>query len=209
MTFPLESRLWATSLLCVVSCVVLGYVVAGAASLWRIDAEAAMLRGSATGLATLLTLSGRALPLLFIAALGIAATVAIRSGWKIAVAIFATQLLSQGVVELIKRLFLRSRPDAWLVHQELGFSYPSGHATTAVVFYCSWAVLVWLLPLRTELKLALMTLLVVWAIGIDWSRMALGAHYPTDIFGGTLFGIASACAMWAIVLRAGLATPLH
>lgn len=209
MTLALESRLWLTACICVVLCLTLGYVVSSAASLWRIDAESAMLRGSATGLATILTLSGRALPLLFIALIGIAATLALRSGWKIAVAIFVTQLLSQGIVEAIKRLFNRARPDAWLVHQELGFSYPSGHATTAIVFYGSWAVLIWLLPLRMEVKIALGTFLALWALGIDWSRMALGAHYPTDILGGTLFGVACACVMWAIMLRTGIAAPLH
>ena len=205
MTGTLELRLWIASGIALAATLMLGYFVAHAASLWRVDVEAAALRGSATSLASALTLTGRALPLLGLALFGIAATVVWRGNWIAASAIFATQLLSQAGSEFLKRSFGRARPDAWLVHKELGFSYPSGHAATAVVFYLSWAVLVWLTPMRIEAKIALVALLSIWAIGIDWSRMALGAHYPTDVLGGTLFGTACACAMWALLIRFSVA----
>lgn len=201
MTGTLELRLWIASGLALAAAVILGHFVAHSSSLWRVDVEAAALRGSATSIASAFTLTGRALPLLGLALFGIAATAVWRGNWIAASAIFVTQLVSQAGSEFLKRSFERARPDAWLVHKELGFSYPSGHATTAVVFYLSWAVLVWLMPLRIEAKIALVALLAMWAIGIDWSRIALGAHYPTDVLGGTLFGMACACAMWALLVR--------
>lgn len=201
MTLALESRLWLASVACLCACFILGYIASNAATLWRIDIEAAALRGTGVPLAALFTLSGRAFPLCCIALVGIGVTTLTRTGWKIAIAIAVTQLLSQGGAEFAKRLFARTRPDAWLVKREFGFSFPSGHATTAVVFYASWAVLVWVSQLRGDVKVALVALIAIWAAGIDWSRIALGAHYPTDVAGGTLFGSACAFAMWALLVR--------
>jgi hypothetical protein len=39
-----------------------------------------------------------------------------------------------------------ARPDVWLDRHEPGFSYPSGHATTAVVFYGAWVAVLWTSP---------------------------------------------------------------
>lgn len=180
---------------------ILGYFVSRAGSLWAIDAEASALRGNAVPLALFFTLSGRSMPLLFLGTLAIVLTVVTKTGWEVAVAIVAAQLLSQAGAETLKRIFRRTRPDAWIVHQELGFSFPSGHATTAVVFYGSWAVFVMLQPLPSDVKIVLAATVLLWALGISWSRMALGAHYPIDIIGGTLFGLAWASALWALLFR--------
>ncbi|MGB8521187.1 MAG: phosphatase PAP2 family protein [Candidatus Tumulicola sp.] len=197
----LEVRLWTIAALCVCAFFALGYMVTHAQSLWRIDVESSALRGQVTPLAILFTTTGRALPLFVIAVIGIAISLITHTGVRVAIAIFIAQLLSQGAVELLKQVFQRVRPDAWLAYRELGYSYPSGHATTAVVFFGSWLLFALLSPLPQALKSAVVAILAVWIAGIDWSRVALGAHYPTDVLGGTLFGIACACALWAIMLH--------
>jgi undecaprenyl-diphosphatase len=201
----LELRLWVIAALCLAAYFVLGYMVNHAPGLWRIDIEAAALRGQASPLAILFTTSGRALPLLVIAVAGIAIAAVTRTNVRVAIAIFVAQLLSQGAVEFLKHVFQRTRPDAWLVHKELGYSYPSGHATTAVVFFGSWLVFALLSPLPNAPKIAVVAILAIWMAGIDWSRVALSAHYPTDVLGGTLFGAACACALWAILVHFRLA----
>jgi undecaprenyl-diphosphatase len=197
----LELRLWTIAALCLCAYFVLGYAANHAASLWRIDVEAAALRGQSTPLAILFTTSGRALPLFAIAMAGIAIMAATRTNVRIAIAIGIAQVVSQGAVELLKHVFARARPDAWLVQKELGYSYPSGHATTAVVFFGSWLVVALLSPLPSAVKIAVVAILAIWMAGIDWSRVALSAHYPTDVLGGTLFGTACACALWALLLH--------
>lgn len=201
----LEARLWIVAAVSLIVCLVLGYAVSHSAQLWRIDVEAAAIRGEGVPIAQIFTLTGRALPLFVVAVAGIALTLATRGNVVAAVAIFVTQLLSQGAVELVKHLFVRSRPDAWLGIRELGYSFPSGHATTAMVFFGSWLVLVALSALPRDVKIAIGAILVVWIVGIDWSRMALGAHYPTDVIGGTLFGLAWGCALWAVLLHTRVA----
>jgi undecaprenyl-diphosphatase len=204
----LELRLWFAASLCLVAFCVLGYAVTHAPSLWRIDVEeAAAVHGQATPLAVLFTGTGRALPLFILAVIGILATAATHANVRIAIAIFVAQLISQGLVEGFKHIFSRVRPDAWLIHRDFGFSYPSGHACTAIVFFGSWFIFVMYSPMPKALKLGLLIVLAAWVVGIDWSRMALGAHYPTDVLGGTLIGIATACALWALLLHFRIASP--
>jgi undecaprenyl-diphosphatase len=110
-----------------------------------------------------------------------------------------SQILSQTVVELCKARFARTRPDYWLVGLEAGHSYPSGHATTAVVFFTGWAIAAALSPLPYAVKYVAATMLVLWAAGVSWSRLALGAHYVSDVVGGTIFGAGWLCAVLGVV----------
>ncbi|MBE7940728.1 MULTISPECIES: phosphatase PAP2 family protein [Ramlibacter] len=71
------------------------------------------------------------------------------------------------------------------------YSLPSGHATyAAVVAGTLWPLV------RRPLRL----LLVLAAIAVGWSRVALGAHFPADVLWGWALGAASA-AMAAPVVR--------
>ncbi|HET7813427.1 MAG TPA: phosphatase PAP2 family protein [Candidatus Baltobacteraceae bacterium] len=106
-----------------------------------------------------------------------------------------SQITSQMVVEAFKLVYKRVRPDYFLHQLDKGRSYPSGHATTAVVSYVGWALIAAHSALPHDVKWAIAGALVVWAMAIDWSRLALGAHYFSDVFGGTLFGTAWLCAI--------------
>jgi len=105
----------------------------------------------------------------------------------------------QAVLFGLKLAFSRTRPSAPdLLMRD--FSFPSGHAFTAVVLYGAigylggrrlrtrWA--------RAALALAVGT--VVLAIG--GSRLLLRVHYPTDVLGGYLLGIAW-LALLGVALR--------
>lgn len=197
----MELDLWLTAAICTIAFFALGYALSRSPQLWRIDVEAAALRGQATSLAALFTYSGRALPLTLLAATGFAVAVITHADVRAAVAVFIAQILSQGVVESVKHVFRRARPDAWLIRQELGFSYPSGHAVTAVVFFGSWLVLALMTPAPGAVRVVAVTLLATWIVGIPWSRMALSAHYPTDIAGGLMLGTGWTCALWALLLQ--------
>lgn len=59
-------------------------------------------------------------------------------------------------------------------------SFPSGHAATAFAF----ATVVSADFPRLEV------LLYALATGVGWSRIQLGVHYPSDVLGGAIFGLA-------------------
>ena len=165
-----------------------------------LDVASTTLRGEATPLAILFTRSGYWYVLVgvFIVLFGVAMLV---RGQSVAFAVLgAVQVLSQLAANAIKDLFKRARPDDWLFHKELGYSFPSGHAVTAIVFYGGLLLLVWSIPLPRPLRVAATAVLGVWILGVPWSRMALGAHYATDVLAGMLFGAGWLCLL-AIVLR--------
>ena len=167
------------------------------------DQFAPWIFGRATLTASVLTVTGYAAFITGVSLL--AATVAIVQRMPLGplVVIVGGQILSQGAVQVLKDLFHRIRPDHWLFRQELGFSYPSGHATTAVAFYGGWVALVAMSVLPAPAKAVLIVALSSWAVGICWSRVALGAHFPTDVLGGALLGGAFLCAEAALLHHAG------
>jgi membrane-associated phospholipid phosphatase len=74
----------------------------------------------------------------------------------------------------------------------------------AVVVYLLWAYYLWRSPLPPWARSAGSIVLTLWALGIMWSRPALGAHYPSDVLGGVLLGVtfvAAGLAVMPVVLR--------
>jgi membrane-associated phospholipid phosphatase len=99
---------------------------------------------------------------------------------------------------VLKSLVARGRPQV-LPHlvEVAGLSYPSGHAVAAAAIYLSGAIIAsrhlgsrW----QQSVVLAFAALVVV---GIAWSRVYLGVHYPTDAVAGTSLGFA-----WGFLLAA-------
>lgn len=96
-----------------------------------------------------------------------------------------------------QHFFARPRRPDWVIKHELSFSYPSSHATIAVAFYVALAIFVARSALPGRAWLA--STLALLAVAIMWSRLALGAHYLTDIVGGILWGstiVATLAACW-------------
>jgi undecaprenyl-diphosphatase len=89
--------------------------------------------------------------------------------------------------ELVKIIVHRTRPDPL---SENGFSFPSGHAITATLAY--GLILVLVLPLlKTRRERVLATTFTIFLVcGIGFARVALGAHYASDIAASIIFGSA-------------------
>jgi membrane-associated phospholipid phosphatase len=124
--------------------------------------------------------------------LGVAALVfaAFVPAWRARV-IFSvvTTLVAWQASDALKNVFGRTRPEYWVLHHETTWSYPSGHAMFAVVVYGLWSYYLATGPLRRPLRIVLATACALWAAGVVWSRLALGAHFVTDLIGGILFGV--------------------
>jgi undecaprenyl-diphosphatase len=196
----LESRLWIAALLCALVTVAIGAAVANRPPP-RIDVEAGALRGGGISAALFFTALGRWPVLLGFAVAAAAVATALRTGIGAVAVVFAAQVASQAAGALLKIGFHRARPDEWLHIRETDLSFPSGHATSAVVFFGGLALLAWHAPLPRPVSAACAAVLLVCAIGIPWSRLALSAHYLTDVIGGLLLGAAFLCAALALILR--------
>lgn len=188
------------------------FVVAAAAYAWLgaavshvppagIDAAARTLTGEAPALAWILTASCL-WPVLV--AFGLAGSVVAwrLPAWRDRIAFsIVTTLVTWQLSNALKDVFRRPRPEYWIVHHETSFSYASGHAMFAVVVYGLWAYFVWRSALPDAVRAMLAPLLALWGCGVIWSRLALGAHYPTDLVGGVLLAVAM-LSLATVVARA-------
>lgn len=111
-----------------------------------------------------------------------------RRPWAAAVFI-VTSAVSAGLIQALKALFGRARPEDILLDLTSG-AFPSGHAANAATV----AVLLGLLVRRWWIVLVGAAYVVLMAL----SRTYLGAHWLTDTVGGALLGASVALAAWAI-----------
>jgi undecaprenyl-diphosphatase len=115
-----------------------------------------------------------------------------------------TTLITWQVSDAIKVAFRRPRPDYWRLIHEPTFAYSSGHAMFAVLVYGLWAWFIWNSSLPRRVRLVVAPFLALWGCGVIWSRLALGAHYVTDLVGGVLLAVTAlgaASTIGALVKR--------
>ncbi len=96
---------------------------------------------------------------------------------------------SAGVVQVLKNLYGRARPEDILVVSDFG-SFPSGHVANAATIAVALGVIaprawVWALGAAYTLLMAV-------------SRTYLGAHWLSDTLGGLLVGAGVALVLWAV-----------
>lgn len=90
------------------------------------------------------------------------------------------------IVFFTKILFHRPRPlTAALLEKD--FSFPSGHANIAVVFF-GYLAYILIKTSKNKYKTPLIILAIIMACAIGFSRLYLGVHYPTDVLVGYLIG---------------------
>lgn len=87
---------------------------------------------------------------------------------------------------LLKTTFKRTRPLDFMIVNEKGYSFPSGHAMASFTFYGMLIFLAWKSKLKKPAKISLSVVGGLFVALIGFSRIYLGAHYFTDILAGFL-----------------------
>jgi undecaprenyl-diphosphatase len=92
--------------------------------------------------------------------------------------------------EAIKQLVARPRPPGF-DNNVVGvvYSFPSGHVLEAVTIYGIIAVLLWRSSAPTVIRVLVPILFAVIVVLVAIARVAVGAHYPSDVLAGFLGGI--------------------
>ena len=91
---------------------------------------------------------------------------------------------------VLKLLFMRDRPYELMIIDEVGYSFPSGHAMAAFGFYGFIIYLLWHFNLAKSAKIIFSVLLGVLIILIGVSRIYLGVHYASDVLAGYMVSLA-------------------
>jgi undecaprenyl-diphosphatase len=111
-------------------------------------------------------------------------------GWTPPV-LFALAGAGRMINPLLKDLIERPRPSADLVDVSEfpdSFSYPSGHAASAIVLFglIFYFTQVYVKPLVPRLVLQVSCTWMIVGVGIE--RVYVGAHWPSDVIAGFWFG---------------------
>lgn len=117
----------------------------------------------------------------------------IRRPWG-ALFFVACELVSAGLVQLLKQSYGRPRPTEMLTASDFG-SFPSGHTANAAAI----AVALFILFPRAWVAIAG----VAWALLMAFSRTLMGAHWLSDTVGGALVGAGA-----SLLVAAALTVPL-
>jgi undecaprenyl-diphosphatase len=119
-----------------------------------------------------------------------AVTMLVRRQYQLTAYLVVTGLGALALDPAIKLLVGRLRPVVPApVATAPGNSFPSGHALDATVFY-GVMLLVFLPIIPRRLRRLIIGLVVALVVMIGVSRVALGVHYPSDVIGGWLLGVA-------------------
>ena len=112
----------------------------------------------------------------------------ILKSWKYVAQIALVMILALGSNLLLKKTIDRARPVSEHLVEVETLSFPSGHATMAMAFYGFIIYLIFSLPINKFIKFFLITIFAFLILGIGLSRIYLGVHYPSDVFGGFIAG---------------------
>jgi undecaprenyl-diphosphatase len=114
---------------------------------------------------------------------------AVTRRWALAGFLVAATAGTAVLVELVKDLVGRHRPPP--VDRLVGAggaAFPSGHTAQAIACFGGLAFVAWRIGVpRRALGVGLVVAAAI-AVGVGWSRVYLGVHWPSDVLGGWLLG---------------------
>ena len=125
-----------------------------------------------------------------------------RRHWHSAIALALVFPVTQGAVQLVKLVVERPRPAANAAMSDAqGFSFPSAHSATSVAVYATIAFILIRASRHGHSRIAIASLAAALVLAVGFSRVLLGAHYPTDVLAGWTFGALVASLCWLAAAR--------
>ena len=103
--------------------------------------------------------------------------------------------------EAVKQLVARPRPPGSdTVVPGVVYSFPSGHVLEAITIFGIITILVWRSSLPARVKGAVVIAVSIFVALVAVARVALNAHYPSDVLAGFLAGL-GVLAIFALLAK--------
>jgi undecaprenyl-diphosphatase len=140
-------------------------------------------------------------PLLFATSAGVGYWSYQRGRRSYLVVLAANLVVAIVVNPILKQIFARARPTLFEVLKRPNtYSFPSGHSMSAMIIYGGLAAVI--IALRPTARPFVVICAAVLIIGIGFSRVYLGAHWPMDVLAGWASGVPFLLAAVHIIHRA-------
>lgn len=112
-------------------------------------------------------------------------------------------MLSCGILmPVLKNLIRRPRPDFHRLIEISGFSFPSGHSTSATILYLSLALII-INIIKGINRYIVFSIAILGILLIVSSRIYLGVHYPTDTIAGMSLGTVVVLTFYNLYYKRG------
>ena len=109
--------------------------------------------------------------------------------WALAGFLVAVTAGTGLLVQLVKDLVGRHRPPpVERLVDAGGAAFPSGHTAQAIACFGALAFVAWRLGTPRRVLGVALTVVALIVVGVGWSRVYLGVHWPSDVLGGWLLG---------------------
>ena len=117
-----------------------------------------------------------------------------RGHWRRALVLTVVVVMASASDDLLKAVYSRVRPDYAV--QGLyapSLSFPSGHSTASAALWLTLATIAASFEHRKDAKVFWFVMAFATTLAVGFSRVYLGAHWPTDVLAGWILG-----ALWAL-----------
>ncbi|WP_053070412.1 phosphatase PAP2 family protein [Alkalihalobacillus pseudalcaliphilus] len=100
---------------------------------------------------------------------------------------------------LLKAVFSRERPEVIMMYDGFGYSYPSNHSMMSFLLYGFLIYFIGKHFHKNSVTILIQILIALLIVLIGFSRIYLGVHYASDVWGG--FALAAMMLIMADVVR--------
>lgn len=119
-----------------------------------------------------------------------------RRRWRSLVYLLTAVVGSTMINRTAKVLMHRVRPHLWdSISPEYDYAFPSGHSMTSMALVAALVILTW----GTSWRWLVLSVGSLFVLGIGWTRLYLGVHFPSDILGGWMATLAWAIGLSVII----------
>lgn len=123
--------------------------------------------------------------------------------WRSLAYLLTTLLGSASINRTVKELLHRVRPSLWGSDApEFDYAFPSGHAMSSMSLVAALVILTW----GTRWCWFVLLSGSLFVLGIGWTRLYLGVHFPSDVLAGFMVSLAWAIGV-SLLIRPHLARP--
>ncbi len=127
---------------------------------------------------------------------------------RIVIWIIASGVAALGGNALVKLAFQRARPTNDVpLHGIGGYSFPSGHAAGAAMFFTVAILVTIVLTGRGWRRRLLIAVFVLLGLMVAASRVLLGVHWSSDVVAGLLFGTGVTLTLWVLLVSDAVRMP--